>query len=1545
MFRKRKLRPRRRLRATRPWIEQLEDRQLLSTFAVTTVNDNGDNSNATAGSLRKAILDANAAPPPMFGVNRIAFNIFSIFGGVQTIRPPAALPIIAKPVFIDGSTQPGFSGKPLIELDGSNAGSGVNGLTINAGESIPLVGHSGVNALAINRFSGDGIFLNMTGNNTITNCFIGTDATGTTALPNGLDGIGVRSQNNLIGGTTAADRNVISGNTGNGIDFFGTPLLGTIGSNNAVEGNYIGTNAAGTGALANGGAGIFVNAFATDETIGTAASGAGNVISGNSGAGISIASGSNTVQGNLIGTNAAGTGPLGNAHGIDISSSGNTIGGNFAPFGSGPANVISGNVFSGVEIFGGVSNNKVQGNFIGTDAAGDAAVGNGRNGVLITDSTNNLIGGTAHLSPGLGQPGQTNIISGNVANGVQIFSSTPGAASTNTVQGNLIGVDINADIAIPNGTDGVLISSSANNLIGGSRTITGGPFDNYISGNLGAGVHITGSGATGNMVQGNIIGVNQNASASLANHLDGILIESPSNTVGGPTADTLNLVSGNGRYGINLNGNSATTNIIEHNFIGTDVRPSWTNPNPEGDAANPNALEGVAIIAQGGPVTTTDQILDNTISGNTQGGLLISSGGSNTVQGNVIGINSTGFHPLPNGGPGISIVGGANNLIGGTTTAARNFIASNAGAGVTLAGPSATGNIVAGNYIGIAQMIAGGNGGGIFVQGASGNTIGGTAAGASNVISANVGDGIDLEDVGGNAVHNVIQGNFIGTDPAGSTASGFGNTGSGIFVLASSNTIGGAAPGAGNVVSGNSSNGVWLDGDGNLVQGNMIGTDKNGTAALANASVGVRVTGGQNNPIVGNVISGNALHGALLESSASGNVLENNLIGTDVTGSVALGNTMDGVRVDSATGNSILDNLISGNGGNGVGIGVFQPGGAPADNNLVQGNTIGLNASGAGAIPNRLSGVLIFESSHNVVGGTGFRAGNLISANGGDGVHITTLSNTATGNVVQGDMIGTDATGTHDLGNLIRGVFVEGASNTVIGGSTSPARNIISGNATFGVVLTNGATASLVQGNYVGTDITGTKGLGNSFDGVLLDNAPGNTVGGTTVGAGNLISGNVRYGVHFLDTDAHDNVLQGNLIGTQADGHSPLGNGSDGVFFVDGSSNNLIGGMDPAAGNTIAFNGGNGVTVGPTANDMSTGDAILSNSIFSNGKLGIDLADDGVTANHSMSPTPGPNNFQNFPVITSVMFDSALTTTTIRGTLASTASSTFTVQLFASPSANSSGFGEGKTLIGTTNVMTDVSGNASFSLMIMPLIQIGQRITATATLMTGTPPVPRDTSEFSRAVPVGTPTQRFVAQAYQDILQREVDSTGLNEFSSFLDQGGARSAVPTALLASAEYRGLVVEGIYHTYLHRDPEPASLAGFVTFLGNGGTDEQVESFIVRSPEYFQVRGGGTNRGFINALYMDALHRPADPNALASFDVFLTVQGGTRAQVADLIFASPEYKGVLVAGYYEQFMRRMADSAGLNAFVGFLQQSGTRDEQVIAALVASDEYFMLV
>ena len=422
---------------------------MLSTYTVTNVNDSG------AGSLRQAILNANAHA----GADTINFKIGT--GGLKTIAPKSQLPAINQPTIIDATTQGGYVGKPLIELNGAYAGA-AEGLRLTGGNST-------LKGMIINRFANSGVFIHGAGGNRIINNYIGTNATGTAAAPNLAHGIFVQSANNTIGGTTAGERNVVSGNTKTGVFFFLHYA-----HHNKVTGNYIGTDVTGTKAIGNRN-GVHLNG-AQYNTIGGLTSGARNVLSGNLHDGVLINSATasyNTVIGNYIGTNAAGTGRLGNAwYGVEISQPNNVVGGTVA----GARNIISANGYAGVVIYlipG--KNNRVEGNYIGTDYTGTKDLGNVRAGIDITNgASNNIIGGSTTAA--------RNIIAGNDSLGVGIYNTSIG----NQVIGNWIGIAANG-YAMVNPKCGVLINNgSYNNVVKSNRIAWNSTWK---------GVHIT-SGST-----------------------------------------------------------------------------------------------------------------------------------------------------------------------------------------------------------------------------------------------------------------------------------------------------------------------------------------------------------------------------------------------------------------------------------------------------------------------------------------------------------------------------------------------------------------------------------------------------------------------------------------------------------------------------------------------------------------------------------------------------------------------------------------------------------------------------------------------------------------------------------------------------------------------------------------------------------------------------------------------------------------------------------------------------------------------------------------
>ena len=325
------------------------------------------------------------------------------------------------------------------------------------------------------------------------------------------------------------------------------------------------------------------------------------------------------------------------------------------------------------------------------------------------------------------------------------------------------------------------------------------------------------------------------------------------------------------------------------------------------------------------------------------------------------------------------------------------------------------------------------------------------------------------------------------------------------------------------------------------------------------------------------------------------------------------------------------------------------------------------------------------------------------------------------GNLIEGNYIGTNVTGSTDLANNATGVHINNASDdNIIGGTTPGARNVISGNGRMGIVI-DGSMGNLVQGNYIGTDASGTMALGNSNQGIwMFGISENNTIGGTEPGAGNVISANGLSGISIAGTG---HVVQGNYIGTDVTGTMNLGNRGNGVNLSgqrgNGAAfNTTIGGTSSGAGNIIAFNGARGIHV-----QEGAGNAIRSNTIFSNGGLGIDLELVGVTANDAGDGDTGANNLQNFPVLTLATSSSS---TTIGGTLNSTANTVFRLEVFANPVLDPSGHGEGETFIGSTSVTTDGSGNTSFMVTFATPVAAGQFITATATDPNN------NTSEFSR---------------------------------------------------------------------------------------------------------------------------------------------------------------------------------------------------------------------
>lgn len=521
--------------------------------------------------------------------------------------------------------------------------------------------------------------------------------------------------------------------------------------------------------------------------------------------------------------------------------------------------------------------------------------------------------------------------------------------------------------------------------------------------------------------------------------------------------------------------------------------------------------------------------------------------------------------------------------------------------------------------------------------------------------------------------------------------------------------------------------GVVLNSGGVTLQSDFIGTDSTGSVAMGNHD-GVLITSNANH-LIDNVISGNHYSGVSV--TGDGNVLQGNFIGTDATGTEAVSNSADGgsvtaagVYVSNAT-NTLIGgpaasdrNVISGNVESGITFANDTGAG-----NLVEGNYIGVVATGSAALGNDYAGIDLGTLQGLAVSNVSI-VGNVISANLFSGIRL----HSATYVTIQGNLIGTDASGHESIdpttlnpafGNAADGITIDaGSAYNVIGGTTQAQRNVIAGNGVNGIsVLGAGAAANLVEGNYIGVDATGMIAAGNASQGVYVQ-AGQLTLGAD--GAGNVISGNYGYGVQL---NGGTSQLFGNLIGVAADGVTPMGNAQDGVYIAN-SSGNVIGSTTPGWGNVIAYNGVG--SIGDGVNVLSgISNAIEGNSIHDNTTLGIDLGSDGVTLNDAEGHT-GPNNFQDFPVVGPVSGDG--TNATLNGTMTGVAGDVYTIDFYANAVADPSGHGQGQQYVGSIQVSFSTSGTQSFSATFAQPVAGGAMLlqwTATATDQAG------NTSEFA----------------------------------------------------------------------------------------------------------------------------------------------------------------------------------------------------------------------
>lgn len=1065
------------------------------------------------------------------GDDIIAFNIAPLDGSVKIISPSSALPNITDTVTIDGSTQDNADCSThtiKIEIDYSGyvglamgllvgAGDGASGTTIKGLSIVNATQHGifsyspnttiacnniGVRADGTTAGGMDGVGVLLypgstasvvggssvsdrnvisgnTGSNiaihqdnvTISGNYVGTDATGNSAIVGGNNGIAIYSSNNIIGGTTSAERNVISGNGWTGMGVADAGSGGPTG--NIIKGNYIGLGANGTTALGNSGAGVYLVDGASSNTIGGDSAEERNVISGNNGHGVNIegsTTNSNTVIGNYIGTNAAGTGDLGNDYaGIILDNSpSNTVGGTA----SGERNVISGNASDGITLSGdNADNNTIQSNYIGTNAAGTGNLANTSRGIFIqngADST--LIGGTT--------AGSGNLIRFNNDNGVSVTAS---GSSNNSIIGNSLYSNANPNIDL--GDDGDT-ANDANDADTGPNDLLNAPV--WV-------LYDDDSGDTEVTYDLDVPAGDYRIETFSGNGKT--LIDSQDITHTGSGVENFsNTITGVGFLGIRMtvteidgglaSGFGATSEYSEaySNSSGTSTITVNSTADDTDDDGECTLRE--AIIAAN----------EDTDSGSSDGECFAGSN-EDTIE---FDISGSGVHTIQPTGGGLPPITSSNTTIDGYSQ--TGSVENSGDYSTCFEGTikiEIDGSLVDAGNSGI--TVAADD---ISMRGLAINRF----SGAGNGVSINSGDDI------------VVAGNIVGLDTAGAVDRGNGT--SGVYVSSSvvDVTIGGSNPQDRNIISGNS---VGLSLRGNLgstiVSGNCIGVGADGTTDLGNANDGVGFSNADNVLIGGtsagarNIISGNDQNGLNQDVSSSGVVIRGNYVGLGADGVTDVGNNAVGLYINGAqalVGGTVTGsrNVISGNAASGVNI----------NDATLQGNYIGLSADGESVIPNGYSqAASVAVSSNAQIGGTTDTARNYIASNNVSvGISITGTSafggSSNGGNTIQGNYIGTNTAGEVEagFGTQVGIALVFDALNNIIGGSAEGAGNIVAGNregiASFGI---SGASFIPLNNSFLGNSIHSSNG-GNAYgvvsvEGIgidLLDNPTGNFTDFTELG-------------------------------------------------------------------------------------------------------------------------------------------------------------------------------------------------------------------------------------------------------------------------------------------------------------------------------------------------------------------------------------------------------------------------------------------------------------
>jgi hypothetical protein len=882
----------------------------------------------------------------------------------------------------------------------------------------------------------------------------------------------------------------------------------------------------------------------------------------------------------------------------------------------------------------------------------------------------------------------------------------------------------------------------------------------------------------GTIVEGNLIGTDPTGQTAIANGY-GVLVESPNNQIGGTQPASRNVISGN-VWGVGLSlpfysQESAAGSVIAGNFIGTDA---------SGTKGLGNILDGIISSGHvgnstiGGALTAARNVISSNGSLNTPGdGIRLDTSDGNTIQGNYIGTDVSGAHALGNFGNGISILGLSHeNQIGGTTPPERNVISANA-IGISL---SANATIVQGNLIGTdatGLLPLGNSLDGISLTSAFENQIGGTDASAGNRVGFNGGNGISINSGYRNSILNnsFLNNAGIGIDLGddGMTANGPYGTDSDpnhlqnypVLIAAQllndgrlSLAYGVPFPFGGQVqffkADSDGQEGQTLIGE-DQYDDNQVGTGAQIiltplTPLVPGDKIVATATGGDDTSEFSFPITIRAPGCSTLvvntSDSGAGSLRDAITCANDTAGLDLIGFDIPGTGIHTITALTALPTITDP-----IFIdGYTQPrSAANTDKNSpfnpypftgLSGNLL-IQLSGSPNLASDSSGLTLTADGSLV-------RGLIINGFTGSGIDILGSDN----NIIAGNYIGTNASGTAAAANGNWGVLIEaGASGNLVGtdgdGSFDPAeRNLISGNDFSGVGIVGADTNNnVVAGNFIGTDHMGTVAVGNGNRGIgIYKGAQGNLVGTNADGVAdeaerNIISGNNWEGVGIYNVDTTNNVVAGNWIGLDITGSRGLPNLKSGIAIFDQANLNIVGGTTSAAANYIAANAGDGVTI---LNAGTINNAILGNSIFSNGDIGIDLGPASSTPNDDTDADTGANNLQNFPLISYVTRDSGQIKITYT-VPADPANSTYPlrVEFFRTDDAGL----EGEIFLGF-DTFTSSDFAAGGKTVLLPtgfLAHVSDKIVATATdsLPAAAGSGPANTSEFSPASTVVSPWQ------------------------------------------------------------------------------------------------------------------------------------------------------------------------------------------------------------